>query len=300
MKKRLFTYLLLLSSLAVFSQSSVYHPFPQCYAAWRENEWVLFSPQLNYNYYVAGDTLINSQTYHIIRRADSASDTYEASIREDGSKHVYIWTGSGDELFYDFSLNVGDEMQPSYVLPAGGAIDGIDSVLVGSSYRKRFLIGNLRIIEGIGSDQDLFGGTNSPSHGYSLCFSQNGTTLYSNGPCNLFKVDTTKCVPLIPVKDSGGIPDIIASPGITIFPNPASGYVTIEYGIQLGNINQLETQELIVTDELGQNIRSANLNSTSNIYTMDLHGLSNGVYFVIVISNKKVVAEKKLVVVQPQ
>lgn len=311
MKKGLLTYLFLLSALTAFSQSSVYHPFPQCYAAWGQYDWVNGPPQplYHYNYYLAGDSVINGQTYHKVRWADSAHDSYYAAIREDGNKHIYIWRGTGEELLYDFNLNnVGDHEPSTFVFEGGATVTGIDTVLVGTSYRKEYVLQiglcgcEAGLIEGIGCDQDLFYVTGSLAGGPALgCFSQNGVKLYG-GSCTIYNVDTTKCTPVLPPSDSSaknGQPITVAPVGITIYPNPASDYVTIEYGMQSGNISQLGSQELIVTDELGQNIRSTYLNSTSNIYTMDLHGLANGVYFVVVISNKKVVAQKKLVVVQP-
>lgn len=77
-------------------------------------------------------------------------------IRNDTStKKVY--TIGPDSLLYDFSLNVGDSVKLKYC-SSGKVITTIDSVLVGTGYRKRFIFYNgNQMIEGIGHVGDPTG-----------------------------------------------------------------------------------------------------------------------------------------------
>ncbi len=71
--KILHTLLLCFCSTALFSQGTIYYPFPEGNAVWRVN-WAEQScfvsglPQANYRYVQNSDTTINFVTYHQIHR----------------------------------------------------------------------------------------------------------------------------------------------------------------------------------------------------------------------------------------
>lgn len=72
-----------------------------------------------------------------------------ACIREDTLRHVYIWlplpsNETYDTLLYDFNVKLGDTLLSNYIgAPDGGAPDiitAIDSIKIGTSYRKQFIV----------------------------------------------------------------------------------------------------------------------------------------------------------------
>lgn len=217
-----------LTTLLAIGQTSVYHPFPDNNAVWNFHfQANCFSMGDGNDYYsinFSGDTLINSQTYHKLTTpfvetysTGSCSGTltgYKGAIRQDiTAKKVFIVppTETTEELLYDFNMQVGDTVKGyiATIYPPADTVISIDSVLVGSTYRKRWNINNcynIYIIEGVGSTYGLL--EISPDcmfdHAdYSLtCFQQNGRPLYPD--------TITNCEP------------ILSMPIINHFDNPDS------------------------------------------------------------------------------
>jgi hypothetical protein len=85
-------------------------------------------------------------------------------------------------LLYDFKLGVGDTVTGCYNPGSCIIVSSVDSVLIGSNYRKRINLATnppYSLIEGIGSTAGLL----EPLCPFEyianlICFSQNGQTLY--------------------------------------------------------------------------------------------------------------------------
>lgn len=272
--------------LAIFSkaQTSVYHEFPDSNAVWNFNFWAYcFASGTGDEYYsiaISGDTVIASQTYHKLTTpyvesystgtCGGINTGYKGAVREDVlNKKVYYYhpSASSEELLYDFNMQVGDTLKGFIANdPFGVPLDTvqeIDSVLVGATYRKRWIINtcyNISFIEGIGSIYGFFEAspgclTDLPA--YSLtCFKQNGNSLYP---------DTTANCELITTINS---PEI-SNTNIKIYPNPSNGSFTIDHDLPI--------KEIHVTDLIGNIIYAQHVNNQS---TIKIQGLPAGTFIV--------------------
>ena len=160
MKTKIFTLFLLFFSIS-FMKAQVYTYIPLVeegarwsYAAVRRVS--LTDLEANYStYQLKGDTTINGFSYK--KLLDGCSGDYLAAIREDNHR-VYILKGQENEqLFFDFNLQEGDYMISG---SNGGlySVDKIDTVQIGETGRKRFVLGSgyETWIEGIGALEDFY------------------------------------------------------------------------------------------------------------------------------------------------
>ncbi len=222
MRQFLFLIILFFSSHLIDAQT--YVPFPTDSARWKVTYYsgALGCPNIvsEYQYTIDGDTLISSTTYQKIFRTGYTNNSfcyfgpfgYSGCIREDGNKHIYLRlpSSNSDTLLYDFSLNVGDTVQSflNYcTVPI--TVISIDSILIQSSYRKRFNLdggcqaNSVSLIEGIGSTHGLLDATSSfESAGHLDCFTLNGQTIFpdtiSNCPLLVASISTAtknECFP---------------------------------------------------------------------------------------------------------
>lgn len=186
-----------------------------------------------YNYYINGDTLINSLTYKKIFKKGNGSyfwsssnppqscsgyytfiDSTPSFFLRSAGKQMYIYPIGGPEaLLYDFNLTVGSMLPLTYNnMDPGISVTAIDSFNTPNGYYKRFaLSGNtwcFYLIEGVGHDKGLSEPMQTPLEcGYNLtCYGQNNSAYYpTSGP---------SCELMI------GVPGKDDSRGITLGPNP--------------------------------------------------------------------------------
>lgn len=189
-----------------------------------------------------------------------------------------------DSIEYNYSRQVGDTVYPS----VGGNYNGngndlligsVDSVLVGTSYRKTLNIYNynfnqytgVSLIEGIGSTQGLLEGNDYfEQHNQLVCYSVNNYTLYP---------DSISTCGIITGIDERRHPSTL----LNIYPNPCSNQVNIEstgYEIKsiaiysLSNkpilsINNIQERKIILnTDEL-----------TASMYILRVIDIAGNNYF---------------------
>jgi len=242
MKKLLLLFIVCNSVAATIkAQTNVYHPFPNSNAIWN----IYFSSACifggidveNYSITISEDTVINTQIYHKLNIPFVQYDTdgfcgivhvagYKGAIRQDAlnKKVFYIPpTDSTEQLLYDFNMQVGDTVKGfletfSY---QDDTVISIDSVMVGSTYRKRWNINNcynMYLIEGIGSTYGLIeyspGCIVDQSYYIISCFQQNGQTLYPD--------TTTNCQIISSVNSNDEIYN-----QVKVFPNPSTGVIKI-------------------------------------------------------------------------
>ena len=324
MKKLLLFILFPAVCFSVKSQSSVYHKFSDTTASWAID--ITTGTCMGYCnsilYQMNGDTIFNSLTYKKIYRTTYyltnqfmqpiqyfplQSTTYQGALREDTiNKKVYfrIDTASADTLLYDFNLNIGDTLPPTFCVientyPDTFIVTGFDSLAINGDYHKVFLLNNTTmsygntwgtpwLIEGVGSNRgliediyDFFEG------GPSLrCYSRNDITYtfgYTPAPTPPNSSTPCEIVPL--AVNEIDYPELL----ISISPNPSNGFFTISSQEKITSIEIYNTLgELIFSSEL----RTPNLPTGQAGTELDLRSKPKGIYFVKVQCGDKVSKQK--------
>ena len=285
MKKIALLFILGTISLGFFAQN--YVPFPSSNASWID---IVFCDE--HHYELVGDTVVNGVVYHALylnTKAYTQGPTgcpnfnsysiygyYAGAYRNDSvNKKVFFLPPnlSRDTLLYDFNLSLGDSLPISYKNTLNYSnitltVSRIDSVFLGGVYRKRFTFNNcaftntdsLKLIEGIGSNQNLLGDyviCDPWQIGTLSCFKQNSQIVYSypNGTCQLITtINKVKIDPAI----------------VTISPNPTKGIVNIE------SVNEIESVELY---EFSGRLLSSHTSFNKTII-LNLSNYQSGIYLV--------------------
>ncbi|TAH41172.1 MAG: T9SS type A sorting domain-containing protein [Bacteroidetes bacterium] len=296
--------LLFLFSLALHanSQTSVYHPFPDSNATWCVEQSGGGGPCVFVNtiYRLERDSTINGMQYrrmlhysHIETRDCSTNQltfwTYNSTtyyIRQDTSLRK-IWLlnlqTQQDEIMYDFNYIVGDTL--SHLNTYWGdnchdcVITSIDSVLIGSDYRKRFNYQpscywyptDTSMIEGIGATHGLlYGPSCFESSNWLKEFNQNSINLYTN-PFTSFSYPA--CQQFVSVSEINfSIPS-------KIYPNPFSDYATLE-------IPELYGPKILLNifNSTGALVRKKIISEQKS--RLDKLGLKSGFYFFQLLNDK--------------
>ena len=287
-------------SQIVNAQTNIYHKFPESSAFWNFH-LVSYSSQggscdgsQNYSILVTGDTIINDTVYHklnipYIQSFDSPcgeSVGYKGAFRQDTIlKKVYFIPPSqnSEELLYDFNLQVGDTLKgylATLLLGSYDVVASIDSVLVGSSFRKRWNLSdscyNILIIEGVGSTYGLIelSGSCLTTKNYSLnCFNQNGISLYPDSANNCEQITQINSFDSSPSK-------------IKIFPNPSNGVFTVDFDASLS------ISEIILFDLLGNIILKQPINNQTEFI---INNVQSGTYIISLIKKNGSIAIRKII-----
>ncbi len=298
------------------AQFNKYHTFPDSNANWCENIWWqatgCFSEYVTafryYDYYVNGDTIVNGKTYNKVRTSGGYEtappcpppivwldyDNLECLIREDSvAQKVYgsfSPTFGHDTLLYDFSLHVGDYLPAGYLTTKGDStyVCGIDSILIGGTYRKQLIIAQNKstpfifdsMIQGIGNMFGLLGRIMPPFESGSNLNGFNNLNIYfPNGDtCNRF---------------------ILSSPEVQnpefhliIFPNPTTSIFTLHF---VGAQN-FEPESIEIYNVLGEKVNFGMLKQVQHDCEIDLSSQPTGIYFYRVISESgNLLGEGKIV-----
>jgi hypothetical protein len=266
------------------SYGQPYFAFPDSNAIWhtyvgRSTSWVDYD---FYHYYLQGDTVIGSQVYQKLYCWGDGCEGYShiGAIREDSAKRVYFYGNLHalgvapdtiqEYLLYHFGLAVAEVValwreSPSDIV----SVHQIDSVVVGSQYRKRYQIVSSETsdsdywIEGIGSAYGLFGPYSIMfEHDWSLyCFEQDGRYLYP---------DTTNqgCI-------GTGVAEFSAATFVA-YPNPTEGLLNVVVPSLTSN------SQLSITNSLGNTQWNEPLPIGNNHLPLDLNVLSPGIYVICI------------------
>lgn len=319
MKKYLLILFLSIVSLSGFAQFNLYHPFPDSNAWWSDTHggaylcppnYTTYSPvAVTETYNLRGDTIINKLKYSILSEVfrdycngPTGELTYYATvgyIREDTLKHVYIRGFNGiknDSLLYDFNLKLGDTLPPLFITASDMepyVVSSIDSLLVGTLYRKQFIIkykaisgGNYlydSITEGIGSWHGLLGEINccpdANPPGQLNCFKHNNDSIIGKN-CEFLYV---------------GVNDLQTKQiQFTLFPNPTGTNVTLSYQLPLNESKGI----LRLYNTMGQLIKTSNISSGNGTIEEDISALPTGVYYYTLSLEGVVMATNKLAIIR--
>lgn len=195
----------------------------------------------NFNYYLAGDSVIQGVTWKKVVREGQVSfmwqaappvgpgcsgtnpygsDYYNPWLVRQVDRQLRIWVDDADQLLHEFDLQVGQTLPLSYTnWNSDITVAAIDYVQIGSETRARYELNNSwaqYLIEGVGSSNGLFEPlSNFLECGYGLdCFGLGNVSYYPTE----WEVS---CWVVMGVKES------MAPTGIRIAPNPAEDHVQV-------------------------------------------------------------------------
>ncbi len=282
------------------SGNAQYYPLPMTNAQWIYYGGInlLSCPScifVNYMYYTAGDTLINSISYVKISKMENPNlnnvaqyPTFTGAIRQDTTNrkiYIVLADSSYEDLLYDFSLQVGDTIKSVLHKLAQNCFGfnvetvlSIDSVSVNGNFHRRFNVsgscGSPSYIEGIGSSYGLiFPNRMDNLESHLSCTKVNGQTYFpsTSSNCNLIN----------------NLDDKYSEHKIICSPNPFSNFLNIKsaYTTQLPFV-------ISIYDIFGNQILSQ-VSETENVL-IDLNKYSTGTY-ILKINYENISLYKKLV-----
>lgn len=281
MKTALTTFALFLSIHFIQAQTNVYQPYPQDNAS-----WTMYTQLYNGTSYIqdwvtknwSGEVVINGQTY-----TEVFDDPNIVGVRQDipNEKIFYVDDqGVEHDASFDQSVQIGDTLLLTQaflnlnMFPAGGSasvgidtayVDGVDSVLIGQTYRKRIsMIGDVNTV-----------GFYSADYICGVHFSSATTSISSTIDLECFYIDGQQSFgdPFNPYCTAGieELPEVITR----IYPNPSDGVFFIDYD------EQATLLEIHLLDQTGKRIASFDKNKTEAGF--DISRFPNGIYMVEVI-----------------
>lgn len=297
--------ILLLTLTIVHGQTNVYHPFPDS-AIWRIDV-VANSPQgggcqahYYFQYYISGDTLINSFSYkkiyksfvyHTSTGAASPCDPlpllensgYIGALRDDSvsNKTFFVFqNNNNDSILFDYNLNVGDTIKGCIALN-DIIIISVDSILIGSQERKKWNYNTGQIIQGIGSESGLIELINTGSATYSslVCVKDSTSTLFTSGynsamGCNMIYE---------------GLNEINFENILNCYPNP----FTMQTTLRTDNI--FKDAILTVFNSFGQQVKQIK-NISGQTIILHRDNLPCGLYILRLTQDNKIFSTDKLVI----
>lgn len=295
MKKVIFLPIIIMFLIVNSAIAQQYYPFQTDTAKWSVTSWFHNYPG-GYShetvfFFINGDTIFDTVTYSKIYRVvpqstyeiDTASAEYIGGLREDSQKHIYYKPGELNQeftihcyienstldefLLYRFDVALGDVFELNEFIPFPVGVAGVDSVLVGSHYRRRLQIAGTQYedwIEGIGSMTSLFGNFCPLFESADDLWCYEDPETFFIGPMN----ETERCTYFIVGQEENH------SSEITLFPNPATNL------IQINNSENQPINQILFFDQLGHLVwQIANPDKT-----IDVSKLSPGMYVVEIVS----------------
>ena len=289
-----YTLFIIIVILGINVSGQEYVPFPMENASWKSINYLPYcSPEpCGFDEYVIdGDITINGYAYKkLIHYAKAysfqqfATQSYFGPIRNiPEKKQLVVYSEGEDRVLYDFDLSVGDT---TYCNSDSATVSLIDSVLIGTSYRKRFHLNSIKndgmeyfpyqLIEGIGSTNGLFWGP-SFSLGFEsyyfalLCHQVNDSMLYP------------------PNNDGGNCPHIFSAVDETIVSHKEFIFPTVVKHTIFLNSEGLEMKYELFNIN-GEKV----LYGKSNQIIVD--ELERGVYFVRVLTHDDLLFSRKVII----
>jgi len=316
--KKLVWVLFFAASVDAQGQTSVYHPFPDSAIFWRENFITGHGQSCccwggpcvvirDYQYFLNGDTLIGTGTYtykKIFKTGAQLShisgpptcppwctdynwvyyvNEYAGGMRQDTAlrKVYYVYPSfSSEELLYDFDLSAGDTLPFSWTNQwFNNYVSSVDSILIGSTYRKRFNIlpAGASLIEGIGSTFGLLYPLvpNFEDINTLVCVIIDSLTVYP---------DTTSLCPL-----PTGITELMEEQIFFIIsPNPATNELIVES-------SKYKVQSVEIYDVFGKKVYNSAFLILNSAFTIDVSKWNAGVYFVCVRTENNAMTRKIII-----
>lgn len=200
---------------------------------------------------------------------------YKGAFRNEVEEKKVWYVPPGEEsevLLYDFSLQLGDTLPASYIIPEQMYyVEGIDSVEIGDSYRKKYVIKSIdqfelpkSIIEGIGGDhffEEITMWFNGESGYFFNCVNIGDSLGYpAGGSCDEIIVSSK---------------DVIYDSDFHIFPNPSTGKFWIKH-----SSNNQEFISIEIFNSYGEKLKQ--FEATQLLSPIDLYSSPKGIYMIMI------------------
>jgi hypothetical protein len=281
--------MLFLFGIFMIGNAQSYVPFPTENMRWKGSDYHYLIDRKNYDVFIDGDTIIGGVTYHkliekswthypqggLTYKPPVFSQKYVGVFRNDSiNKKVYLlaegW--NKEEIWYDFSLNIGDTMVSPFYSNHFKTVVDIDSVEIDGLIRKRLLFDHcdttfgsnqLYHIEGIGSTYGPLSLYYCPFEDseFLKCVEQNGSVIYY-----VFALDSV-CSGMNSVESLH-----TTSQEIRISPNPVKETIRIQFL----DPNTRTPQELKIYSITGQLVFQQMINPPES--DINIETLESGVY----------------------
>ena len=282
----LFLFLFRFNSLA-----QNYIPFPDSNAFWSQGNTYNDGTQLTVNIYtlfVNGDTILNGINYKnlfssgteyiyslafTLISSTTHFNSFYAYFREDSLKHIYVYNFGVDQLVYDFNLQLNDTLDYlayPFILEPGTYVSSIDSILLGSNYRKRYHLSvpnlasdYITLTEGIGSSFGLLDFTAPPfaNSRRLFCFrNDEGNYILDSLNCNYVNIDEYE-----------------KNNSFSIFPNPSTGKISLKIEEKIKSNFKIKIYNQLYK-EIFNNIVEVKNEKTIQIPLI----LTKGIYFILI------------------
>ena len=255
----------------------------------------------DYNYFINGDTVINSHLYKKLFKYGFGyyswqgpipvppscqgsfivgSESMPFSYIRDTLNLIYLM-GNPEQCLYDFNLNIGDTLPICYG-NSNQVVLSIDSLVVNGNYRKIFYLSasggqSHTIIEGIGHEHGFIEMLPPilDGCGYDLvCYSVNDTSYYPNSNLNCQSVNS-----IIELTENI----------IVIYPIPTHGRLFI-------NSNGLLIEKVVLRDMFGSYIKIIENCNIQGVTKLDLPKLPVGYYCLSITTNIGIISKPILVI----
>ncbi|HWR94832.1 MAG TPA: T9SS type A sorting domain-containing protein [Flavobacterium sp.] len=234
------------------------------------------------------DVVIGSYTYKKFIDPTIYGANKDVFLREDiSTKRVYRNINGVDQLLYDFSLNVSDNI----ILGNGQnyTVSSITNVNVNGGTRRRIHLDDGFFsetwIEGVGSNNHPlkpFYELPSDPYIYLTCSAQNGISIYNHGLAN--GGNPSDCSMLLSIDDINYVKE-----EINFSPNPFKAELLITTNFYF------ENSTLKLFNSLGQLVKEINNINGQNII-IKRENLNSGIYFTQFIQNGKLISTDKIII----
>lgn len=243
------TLIVLFAIICMPAKSQTYIPIPLDSTLWKVNYWAAlpwpYSWTCSVFEYTAGDTVINTKNYTLIKTlydpfcTTHISPIKKAAIRQDSlqRKVFIIWLPDSltERILYDFTQTAGDTCNSILYSSLCGAIlvQSVDSVSLNGKYHRRInLHGNCcdaSLIEGIGSSYGLIDKLFAFENGNSLMCVHD----FKHGDKTIFPDSTTLC----DTSSVGITENKSENYKLEVYPNPFDNIINFEYLFPIKNIH---------------------------------------------------------------
>ncbi|MBP7101864.1 MAG: T9SS type A sorting domain-containing protein [Bacteroidales bacterium] len=317
MKKILLILAILIVVSNVHGQTNVYHFFPDS-AFWRVdcNTHVPF--QYNkyykeyYNYYISGDTVINSYLYKKINRSfdsiyvyswslptdppSSRPPCYVGALRDDSAanKAFFVFAGTNiDSLLFDYNISIGDSVK-GLMVPYGIynlVVQSIDSIMINGKYRKRWIFNKTHtnndtyFIQGVGSHSGLI----EPGDSYTIDFTDRYLVCVKDCTSTLFVSNYVSEIGCNQILES--IDEEFLGFNYSCYPNPFSRQTNIYLD------RTLKDATLTIYNFNGQIVKIIK-NISGQTICLQSDNISNGIYFIQLKEENKILIKEKIIVLK--